>query len=79
MKTDQEWEESARNFYRIMEKLDINDLKLLATTFECYPSYVGEVDKSWLMGALWTKFREWRRGTDDAQRLRAALNVLGMR
>lgn len=79
MTKEQEFDEQSQSFYRVLEKLDLDDLKSLTYIFNCYPTYCGEVDKGLCMEHLWTKFREWRHGTDDARALRQALFVLGVR
>lgn len=76
MKTNQEWEEQARTFYDILEKIDLKELELLTSIFECYPSYSGEVTKPLCIYKLWAKLRDWRLGTDRAVEMKNALSLL---
>lgn len=79
MRTNQEWEEHYLQFDGALKKLDDAELQKLCFIFECYPEYVGEVQRHHYTERLWTKFREWRRGADDALAIREALGVLRLR
>lgn len=75
-KNDKEWDGRYKDFTQIMLKLGRDDLVRLATMFETYPHYIGEVFEEDCIRYLWNKLHNWRHGSERADQMAAAFRVL---